>query len=271
MKQGEGVACVSIRHQDGNVSAPPAPPIFGFVPSALNAEQAAALVLGHIRSAADGPGIVLTPNIQHIALMRHDAELSRAVRQAAVRLCDGFPVYRYARGRGHDLPARAAGREVVARIMADTDALRRHRLFVLADSPAVAAAVDTWAVQEGLSDRVRAIVAPMGFLANTAAQTAVVSEMRDFGATIALLCVGAPTSELFLYRHCAELPPCWALCIGQSVKIALGLVRMPPAAVARMNLEWAWRILLEPQRMIKRYGPAAAGFLRAVVHDLRHR
>lgn len=250
------------------ISAPP--PVFGIMPSALDAAAAARLILDHPRRADEGAGIVITPNIQHVAMMRHDAELADAVRSAAVRLCDGFPVYRYAQARGHRLPGRAAGREVVARIMADVAALRRHRLLMLIDGPALADAVTDWAAQNAL-DHVRVIVAPAGFLGDATAQAAFVAEMRAFQPTIALLGLGAPTSELVLHRHRADLPHCWALCIGQSIKIALGLVPTPPAAVARMNLEWAWRIALEPRRMIARYVPAAWGFAAAVAADLRAR
>lgn len=251
--------------------SPSAPPIFGIVPSALDARQAAEMVLHRRRTAAQGVGIVVTPNIQHIALMRHDAELAAAVRSAEVRLCDGFPVYRYAQARGHALPGRAAGREVVARIMADPAELAGHRLFVLVDGDAVAAALRDWAARHDLADRVRAVVAPPAFLSDAAAQAEVVADMTAFGTTIALLCLGAPTSELFLHRHRAQLPPAWALCIGQSVKIVLGLVPTPPPIAARLNLEWAWRILLEPRRMIRRYVPAAIGFALAVGEDLRPR
>lgn len=39
--------------------------------------------------------------------------------------------------------------------------------------------------------------------------------------------------------------------------------------MVRLNLEWLWRIVLEPRRMLQRYGPSTIGFLRAAVADLR--
>jgi N-acetylglucosaminyldiphosphoundecaprenol N-acetyl-beta-D-mannosaminyltransferase len=248
-----------------------APPIFGIVPSALDAPAVAELVLRRRRTPAEGVGSIVTPNIQHVALMRHDPEFAEAVRSAEIRLCDGFPVYRYASARGHRLPGRAAGREIVARIMADPAALAEHRMLALLDNPEVATELHIWAERHGLGEQVRAVVAPPAFLADAMAQAALVAELANFDATIALLCLGAPTCELFVHRHRDALPPCWALSVGQSVKIALGLVPTPPAALVRLNLEWAWRIGLEPRRMIRRYVPAAAGFLAAVAQDLRRR
>jgi N-acetylglucosaminyldiphosphoundecaprenol N-acetyl-beta-D-mannosaminyltransferase len=247
---------------------PAAPAIFGIVPTPLDARAVADLVLHRRRTQAEGVGSIVTPNIQHIALMRGDPEFAEAVRTADLRLCDGFPVYRYAAARGHRLPGRAAGREIVADIMADPAALAEHRVLALLDSEALADALRAWAASQGLGNRVRAVVAPQGFLRDAAAQAALVAELRAFDTTIALLCLGAPTSELFVHRHRAALPPCWALCVGQSVKIVLGLVPTPPPAMVRLNLEWAWRIALEPRRMIGRYVPAASGFVRAVIRDL---
>jgi N-acetylglucosaminyldiphosphoundecaprenol N-acetyl-beta-D-mannosaminyltransferase len=83
------------------------------------------------------------------------------------------------------------------------------------------------------------------------------------------LCVGAPRSEVFVHRHRAILPPCWALCVGQSFKLVLGMTVPPPALMVRLNLEWLWRIVLEPKRMLKRYGPSSLGFLASVLADLR--
>ncbi len=69
--------------------------------------------------------------------------------------------------------------------------------------------------------------------------------------------------------HRDRLPTCWALCVGQAVKMALGLTPTPPGLVKALNLEWAWRVILEPRRMIGRYVISTGGFLAAVARDLR--
>jgi N-acetylglucosaminyldiphosphoundecaprenol N-acetyl-beta-D-mannosaminyltransferase len=61
------------------------------------------------------------------------------------------------------------------------------------------------------------------------------------------------------------------LCVGQSFRLMLGTTTPPPALMVRLNLEWLWRIMLEPRRMLRRYGPSAIGFLRAASADLKRR
>jgi N-acetylglucosaminyldiphosphoundecaprenol N-acetyl-beta-D-mannosaminyltransferase len=61
------------------------------------------------------------------------------------------------------------------------------------------------------------------------------------------------------------------LCVGQSFRLLLGTTTPPPAILVGLNLEWLWRIVLEPRRMLRRYGPSALGFVLAAVNDLRRR
>jgi N-acetylglucosaminyldiphosphoundecaprenol N-acetyl-beta-D-mannosaminyltransferase len=46
------------------------------------------------------------------------------------------------------------------------------------------------------------------------------------------------------------------------------LTPTPPQLIKRLNLEWAWRMVLEPRRMISRYCSSAIGFAGAVARDL---
>lgn len=95
--------------------------------------------------------------------------------------------------------------------------------------------------------------------------------MAEFRASIGLLCLGAPRSECFADQYAKQIPDCWLMCIGQSVRVALKLVDKPPKLMVNLQLEWLWRILLEPRRMISRYVRATFGFLIAAVAELAGR
>lgn len=82
-----------------------------------------------------------------------------------------------------------------------------------------------------------------------------------------IMAVGAPRSEVFVDTHRAILPQCWALCVGQAVKIELGLVRRASSVWRSIGLEWLWRACQEPSRLTKRYVTATIGFGFAIVED----
>jgi len=82
------------------------------------------------------------------------------------------------------------------------------------------------------------------------------------------MCIGAPKSEVFVARHSGILGPFWALCVGQSFRLLIGNTTPPPQMAVRLNLEWLWRIVLEPRRMLMRYVPSALGFMLSALGDL---
>ena len=47
------------------------------------------------------------------------------------------------------------------------------------------------------------------------------------------------------------------------------MIRRAPLALRHTGLEWAWRLVHEPRRLLRRYTKASAGFLAAVREDLR--
>jgi N-acetylglucosaminyldiphosphoundecaprenol N-acetyl-beta-D-mannosaminyltransferase len=208
-------------------------------------------------------GLVVTPNIQHVALLRDDEDFRQAYASAEIVTCDGFPVHYYARLRHCPSPGRVTGCDIVADLMADRPALAGHRPFFVIDHEDTARAIAAWAATAGLD--VATHVPPFGFDRDEAISRALAETIAAHGATVLFMGLGAPKSEIFVHRHRAILPPCWALCVGQAVKMALGLTPPPPSVVEKLNLEWLWRIFLEPKRMGARYAGSAVGFLLAIV------
>lgn len=240
------------------------PRIFGFSVSPLTATEIARHILASPRST--DVGLVVTPNIQHVAVLRTDEGFRAAYASAEIVTCDGFPVHYYARLRGCPSPGRVTGCDIVADLMADRRALTGQRLFFVVDHPDTARAIAAWAAEGGLVAATQ--VPPFGFEKDEAACRALAEMIARHGTTLLFMGLGAPKSEMFVDRHRSALPPCWALCVGQAVKMALGLTPPPPSSVKRLNLEWLWRILLEPKRLGIRYARSTIGFLAAVAADL---
>ena len=244
-------------------------PVFGLRFSDLDEPGAARHMLAVRRTAAEGPGLFVTPNIQHIALARRDDAFRAAMAGAEIIVADGFPVYRFARARGVDLPGRVAGRAVIEEMFADPVRLSGHRGYFVVDSEATASGIRAWAARRAPDFVVETHVPPFGFEADAGYGRSLADAISAFDTTLLFLCIGAPKSEVFAHRYRAYLPPCWILCVGQSFRLLLGTTRPPPAVMVRLNLEWLWRIALEPRRMLARYGPSGVGFLRAALSDLR--
>ena len=237
---------------------------FGLVLSTASAIDIAHRAVTEHRAPDDGVALVVTPNIDHIAWLRRSPAMARAYARAAVTVCDGWPVQLYARLRGLQV-GRVTGCELASLVMrAD---LARHRLFCVVDRPETETALRLWAQRKGIA--VDAVIPPFGFESDDTQCRALATRIAAHGTTILLMGVGAPRSEVFVDRYRALLPPCWAFCVGQAIKIELGLVNRAPRRLQVAGLEWIWRLAQEPRRLAGRYARSSLAFVAAVVDDLR--
>ena len=231
----------------------------------LSTESAREIANAAIRQpAVDSVALVVTPNIDHIAMIRRSPALAQAYRNAARIVCDGWPVQLYARFCGLQV-ARVTGCEITSELMRMAPYPDGQRLFFVVDSDITERAVNDWAARNGVA--VSVTVPPFGFDRDPAYCEQLAHTIAAHGSTVLVMAVGAPRSEIFIDTHRSILPPCWAFCVGQAVKIELGLVRRASSTWQSVGLEWMWRLFQEPSRLTKRYATAIVGFCFAVVED----
>lgn len=241
--------------------------IFGFRLSTASAEDIAARVLGAPRQ--NGVGLIVTPNADHVVMLQQNTGFARAYHFAEIVLCDGFPVQYYARARGIRAP-RVTGNDLVAAIMrAPFPAW--HRPFFVVDTEETEHAVRTWWSQRGEAEAAEVEIPPHGLLGDSNGARALARRIRAHRTTLLVMCVGAPRSEIFVYQQRDELPECWAVCIGQALRMQLGLTRRAPVLARRLHAEWLWRVFQEPRRLIGRYARDAVLFPIAAIADMRIR
>lgn len=241
-------------------------PVFGFRPAGGDAHDAAATML----RPTDRPRLAVTPNIDHVARLRRSPAFRRAYRRADMILCDGFPVHAYARLFSREA-RHVTGCDLLAALMWAAPHATRHRMFFAVDGEETRTALEAWAAENGMAERVAAAVPPFGFVSDPEQRDALAARIAAHGTTVLLMCVGAPQSEIFADRVRDALPPCWIACVGQALKVELGLVRRAPPVARALRLEWLWRIVQEPSRLARRYMLGAADFGLAVTEDLLDR
>jgi N-acetylglucosaminyldiphosphoundecaprenol N-acetyl-beta-D-mannosaminyltransferase len=237
---------------------------FGLRLSADSARDIATAAVRDRRAADAGVGLVVTPNIDHIATIRRSSALARAYHNAERIVCDGWPVKVYARMCGHKVE-RVTGCEITSELMGMAPYPAWHRLFFVVASPRTEQAVNAWAQRNGAS--VATAIPPFGFDNDRTYCEALARRIAEHGTTLLLMAVGAPRSEIFVDTYRTLLPACWAFCVGQAVKTELGLVERASSLWQAAGLEWLWRLRQEPSRLAKRYVTAAVGFAFAVIED----
>ena len=238
--------------------------VFGLAFTMLDPGECAAHILA--TPAAGEVKLMVTPNINHLRHLQKP-DFALAYSHAAMVCPDGWPIVAYARLRGVPIKGRVTGCDVFHRL-ARSPAMRAHRLFFVVESDATAASAERWAQWHGMLSQTGIAAAVSDLSCNCAAQRSLADAIRSHGTTILVITLGAPVSEVFVHRNRDRLGGCWAMCVGQALRVELGLARRAPRLCRSFGLEWAWRVWREPRRLTIRYARDLLWFPLAVLRDL---
>ena len=212
--------------------------------------------------------LVVTPNIDHVRLLQAQPPFRAACLSADTVCADGWPVALYAALRGAAPGRRATGCDILHALLSH-GWIGTRRILAVVENADTAAKVTRWLAARGWSNWTIE-VAPPGLSFHLQAQTQLVAAINAARPHLLIMTLGAPTSEIFVHQNDHLLPPCWAICVGQALRVEIGLVTRAPSAWRRLGLEWAWRCIQEPARLGPRYLRALFWFLYAAAADLLH-
>jgi len=198
------------------------------------------------------PSFLITANLNYAMLTERDPELQAVNRKAAFIVADGMPLVWASRGTDRRLPERVAGSDLLFEL-ARAAAQRGHRVFLIGgrDGVADAAAARLKAHAPGLN--VVGIEVPPFHKQTPEQEAAMIARIRNAKPDILIGAFSQPFGEKWLAANVERLgvPACVQL--GASLDLAAGLVRRSPRWVARLGLEWGFRMAVEPRRLGRRY------------------
>ena len=84
-------------------------------------------------------------------------------------------------------------------------------------------------------------------------EAATVARINESGADIVFVAMGAPKQEAFIARHSDELQASLCMGVGGLFDFIAGEKPRAPAAIRGVGMEWAWRLMIEPKRLARRY------------------
>lgn len=223
----------------------------------INCRDSAAL-LGAVRQRLqDGQGFAIaTINVDHLQRLAEDARFRSAYAAHDLICADGNPIVWLSRIAGRPV-ALAPGSDLVLPLAAEAArAGLPVALIGSSDESLELAAQSMTRAVPGL--RVALTHAP-GFPFDPAGEEAdqIIAKIRQSGARLCFLALGAPRQELFAIRARDALGDVGIASIGAGLDFLSGHQRRAPALVRQVKMEWAWRMLSNPRRLFLRY---AKGF-----------
>ena len=208
-----------------------------------NVTMAEAVARG--RELLDAPGChyVVTPNPEIVEACRADAEAMAAVNGADLVLPDGIGVIYGAKMLKTPLKERVPGIEF-GTAMIEYCAQSGKTVYFLGAKPGVAERA-----AENLKKRFDGLIVAGtkdGYFKDDAETAAAI---RESGADMAFVCLGAPKQEKFMAKYGASTGSRLMLGLGGSLDVFAGVAQRAPEFYVNHNLEWFYRLMKNPSRI----------------------
>jgi N-acetylglucosaminyldiphosphoundecaprenol N-acetyl-beta-D-mannosaminyltransferase len=195
---------------------------------------------------------IATANLDFARNARKDNFLHQVICDCSMVLPDGAPMLWASLLLGRKLKQRVTGVDLIPEL-AKLSAQRGYRIFLLGSK-----AANAQTAQELLEKQYPGAQ----FVGRYSPEIKALGEMDDAEILrrihaarpdILLVAFGNPKQELWIDRNREKLGVAVAIGIGGSLDMIAGSVRRAPKLVQAMQLEWMFRLLQEPRRLLPRY------------------
>lgn len=193
---------------------------------------------------AGKPHHIITLNAEIIYAASRQQPLRRVINQADLVTPDGAGVVWAARFLGHSITERVTGIDLTIALAAKA-AENNWKLYLLGSQPGIAArAAENMGRQfPGLN-----IAGTHHGYFKQEETDKIVADIRQSRPQILLVALGAPNQEFWINRYLADLEVPVAIGVGGSLDVLAGVAQRAPDIFIKLNLEWLYRLLKEPNR-----------------------
>lgn len=202
-------------------------------------------------------------NAAKLVRIQEDAELREALWASDLVTADGQPVVWAARALGHRLPERVAGIDLMEALLVRA-AERGHRVYLLGARPDVVAEAAAELLRRHPTLQLAGVhdgYFPSGD------DEAVAAEVAGADADLLFVALETPRKERFLAAQRDNLGVGFAMGVGGALDVLAARRRRAPRWAQRAGLEWLFRLLQEPRRLMKRYAVGNTRFLALVIKE----
>jgi N-acetylglucosaminyldiphosphoundecaprenol N-acetyl-beta-D-mannosaminyltransferase len=201
-------------------------------------------------------------------MMRSDLHLQSFVDRAALVVADGQPIVWCAPWFGQSLPQRVTGVDLVDAIC-ERAARVGKSIYLLGATAEIVAKL-----AQRLRERHPTLSVDFAdgyFTKDEAGERA--DRIRSAGADILFVGMGVPRQEIFIEEQWERLGVGMAIGVGGSFDVLAGLRARAPAWVQKIGMEWFYRLIQEPRRLLMRYLVSNSQFVWLVFSGLlkKHR
>ena len=219
-------------------------------------------------------GFIVTPNVNHILLIRRDRDFRTAYQSADYRLCDSQILRYAAQLLGTPIREKLSGSDFLPAFYRYHAENPEMRIFLLGAPEGVGVRA-----QEEINRKVnRSMVVdtyspPLGFEFDSDEGDRICDRIRRSGATVLVLGLGSPKQEKWFHEYRDRMPSTLKLtfAFGCVIDLEAGYKPRSPQLLNAIGLEWVVRLIREPRRLGRRYLMDIVPFIQVLWQELRTR
>jgi len=195
--------------------------------------------------------VIFTPNPEILVKAYQNASFSKVLNKSDINIPDGVGIRLFL-----GTPV-IKGRQFMLDVLSSMNAYRQHAFLIGGDSKTMAKCVKKLShLYPSLA--VTSIAGPMlnnqgnadteiDRLIQKDITDRILKERPDF----LFVGFGAPKQELWINNNIEKLPVYGAMAVGGSFDYLAGTALIPPRFVNNLHLEWLWRLITQPKRLIR--------------------
>lgn len=200
-------------------------------------------------------GIVFTPNVDHLIKLQNDREFFKAYSIATHKLCDSQMLIYASKFLGTPIKQKLSGSDFFPAFYNYHKNNEDIKIFLLGAGKGIAKKAQNKINNKiGRKIIVGAYSPSFGFEKDEKECLEILEMIKQSGATVLAIGVGAPKQEKWICKYKNHLPNIRIfLAIGATIDFEAGNIKRSPKWMSEIGVEWMYRLLSEPKRLWKRY------------------
>lgn len=194
---------------------------------------------------------ICVSNVHTTVMAFRDKEYRKVQNSAAMALPDGQPLSIVSRKRGFTQARRVPGPDLMPAILALSQE-RGYRHYFYGSSESTLTELRKVLVKRYPKLQIAGMYSPPFRALTKEEDEEVIRRINDSGADFVWVALGAPKQELWMYEHRHRVKGLM-LGVGAAFDFTAGTTKRAPMWMQKLCLEWVFRILRDPGRMLPRY------------------
>ena len=203
---------------------------------------------------------VCVTGVHGIVESQHDGDLLKIHNRAGLVVPDGMPLVWLLWLSGHAEADRVYGPDLMLAVLKH-GRRRGYRHFLYGATEETLRRLEANVARAHPDARIVGRIAPPFRPLSAAEERAVTSAINDSGADIVWVGLSTPKQERWMAAFRNRLDANVLIGVGAAFDFHAGSVRQAPRFVQRSGFEWAFRLMMEPRRLWRRYARNNPEFL----------